>query len=55
MANQTMETVNQQKQETIIKQKNPLGVEQGKRPVEYNRCKEEELKHLNERTDCKTR
>ena len=48
MADQTTETVNQQKQETITKQKNALRVEQGKRLVEYNRCKKEELKHLNE-------
>ena len=31
MADQTTETVDQQKQETITKQKNPLRVEQGKR------------------------
>ena len=31
MADQTTETANQQKQETITKQKNPLRVEQGKR------------------------
>ena len=30
MADQTTETVNQQKEETITKQKNPLRVEQGK-------------------------
>ena len=42
-----METVNQQ-QETVTKQKNPLRIEHGKRLVEYNRCKKEELKHLNE-------
>ena len=46
--NQTMETVNQQ-QETVTKQKNPLRIEQGKRLVEYNHCKKEELKRLNER------
>ena len=40
-----METVNQQ-QETVTKQKNPLRIEQGKRLVEYNCCKKEELKHL---------
>ena len=34
--------------ETITKHKNPLRVKQGKRLVEYNRCKKEELKHLNE-------
>ena len=43
-----METVNQQKHETITKQKNPLRVEQGKILVEYNHRKKEELKHLNE-------
>ena len=42
-----METVNQQ-QETVTKQKNPLRIEQGKRLVEYNHRKKEELKHLNE-------
>ena len=40
--------MNQQKQETIMKQKNPLRVEQGKRLVEYNRRKKQELKNLNE-------
>ena len=44
-----METVNQQ-QETVTKQKNPLRIEQGKRLVEYNCHKKEELKHLNEQT-----
>ena len=39
---------NQQKQETVTKQKNPLRVEQGKKLVEYNRRKKEELKRLNE-------
>ena len=48
MADQTTETVNQQKQETIAKQKNPLRVEQGKRLVECNCRRIEELKHLNE-------
>ena len=48
MADQTTETVNQQKQETITKQKNPLTVEPRERLVEYNRRKKEELKHLNE-------
>ena len=43
-----METVNQQKQETITKQKNALRVEQGKRLVEHNCRKKEELKQLNE-------
>ena len=42
-----METVNQQ-QETVTKQKNPLRIEQGRRLVEYNHRKKEELKHLNE-------
>ena len=48
MAAQTTETVNQQKQETVTKQKNPLRVEQGKRLVEYNPCKKQELENLNE-------
>ena len=30
------------------KQKNPLRIEQGRKLVEYNPCKKEELKHLNE-------
>ena len=42
-----METVNQQ-QETVTKQKSPLRIEQEKRLAKYNRCKKEELKHLNE-------
>ena len=46
MTDQTMEPVTQQ-QETVTKQKNPLRIEQGKKLVEYNRCKKEELKHLN--------
>ena len=50
MANQTTETVNQQKQETITKQKNPLRFEQGKRLVEYNHCKKQERKNLNEQS-----
>ena len=37
-----------QQQETVTKQKNPLRIEQGKRWVEYNRRKKEELKRLNE-------
>ena len=37
-----------QQQETVIKQKNPLRIEQGKKLVEYNKCKKEELKQLNE-------
>ena len=44
---QTMETVNQQ-QETVTKQKNTLRIEQGKKLVEYNCRKKEELKRLNE-------
>ena len=41
MADQTAETVTQQK--------NPLRIEQGRKLVEYNRRKKEELKRLNER------
>ena len=37
-----------QEQETVTKQKNPLRTEQGKKLVEYNTHKKEELKHLNE-------
>ena len=37
-----------QQQETVTKQKNPLRIEQGKKLVEYNNCKKEELKRLNE-------
>ena len=40
--------VTQQNQETVTKQKNPLRVEQGKKLVEYNKCKKEELKRLND-------
>ena len=47
MTHQTTETLNQQ-QETVTKQKNPLKIEQGKRLVEYNCRKKEELKSLNE-------
>ena len=47
MTDQTMEPVTQQ-QETVAKQKNPLRIEQGKKLVEYNRRKKEELKCLNE-------
>ena len=43
-----MEPVTQQ-QETVTKQKNPLRTEQGKKLVEYNKRKKEELKQLNER------
>ena len=37
-----------QQQETITKQKNPLRIEQGRKLVEYNKRKKEELKRLNE-------
>ena len=37
-----------QQQETATKQKNPLTIEQGIKLVEYNKCKKEELKQLNE-------
>ena len=40
--------MNQEKQETVTKQKNPLRINQGKRLVEYNCRKKEELKRLNE-------
>ena len=39
----------QQNQETLTKQKNPLRVEQGRKLVEYNKRKKEELKRLNDR------
>ena len=38
----------QQNQETVTKQKNPLRVEQGRKLVEYNKRKKEELKILND-------
>ena len=41
-----MESLTQQ-QETVTKQKNPLRIEQGKKLVEYNRRKNEELKRSN--------
>ena len=47
MTDQTMEPVTQQ-QENVTKQKNPLRIEQGKKLVEYNCPKKEELKRLNE-------
>ena len=47
MTDQTVEPVIQQ-QETVTKQKNPLRTEQGKKLVEYNKHKKEELKQLNE-------
>ena len=37
-----------QQQETVTKQKNHLRLEQGKKLVEYNKRKKEELKRLNE-------
>ena len=37
-----------QQQETVTKQ-NPLRIEQAKKLVEYNKCKKEELKCLNDR------
>ena len=39
----------QQNQEAVTKQKNPLRIEQGKKLVEYNKHKKEELKLLNDR------
>ena len=39
--------MNQEKQETVTKQKNPLRIEQGRKLVEYNKRKKEELKRLN--------
>ena len=47
MTDQITEPVTQQ-QETVTKQKNPLRIEQGKKLVEYNKHKKEELKRLNE-------
>ena len=47
MTDQTTEPVTQQ-QKTVTKQKNPLRIEQGKKLVEYNRHKMEDLKWLNE-------
>ena len=47
MTDQTAEPVTQQ-QETVTKQKNPLRIEQGKKLVEYNKCRKEKLKRLNE-------
>ena len=49
MTDETTETVTQQNQETVTKQRNPpLRIEQGKKLVEYNYRKKEELKRLNE-------
>ena len=42
MTDQTTEPVTQQ-QETVTKQKNPLRTEQGKKLVEYNKCKKEDV------------
>ena len=47
MTEQTTEPVTQQ-QETVTKQKNPLRIEQGRKLVQYNRHKKEELKRLKE-------
>ena len=47
MTDQTTEPVTQQ-QETVTKQKNPPRIEQGKKLVEYNKRKKEELKCLND-------
>ena len=47
MTGQITEPVTQQ-QESVTKQKHPLRSEQGKKLVEYNCHKKEELKHLNE-------
>ena len=44
MTDQTVEPVTQ----TVAKQKNPLRIEQGRKLVEYNRRKKEELKRLND-------
>ena len=49
MTDQTVEPVTQQNQETVTKQKNPLRIEQGRKLVEYNKRKKEELKRLNDR------
>ena len=46
MTDQTAEPVTQQ-QETVTKQKNSLRIEQGKKLVEYNKRKKEELKCWN--------
>ena len=47
MTDQITEPVTQQ-QETVTKQKNLLRIEQGRKLVEYNKRKKEELKGLNE-------
>ena len=46
MTDQITEPVTQQ-QEIVTKQKNPLRIEQGRKLVEYNKRKKEELKRLN--------
>ena len=38
----------QQNQETVTKQKNPLRIEQGRKLVDNNKRKKEELKRLND-------
>ena len=48
METQKTEPVTQQNQETVTKQKNPLRIEQGRKLVEYNKRKKEELKRLND-------
>ena len=48
MEAQKTEPVTQQNQETVTKQKNPLRVEQGRKLVEYNKRKKDELKHLHD-------
>ena len=48
MTDQTTETVTKQNKETLKKQKNPLRIAQGKKLVEFNHRKKEELKRLNE-------
>ena len=47
MTDQIMEPVTQE-QETVTKEKNPLRIEQGKKLVQYNKRKKEELERLNE-------
>ena len=52
MKNQKTETVTQQKQGTVMKQKNPLRIEQGKKLV--NGRKKGELRDLDEQIKNKT-
>ena len=47
MTDQTVKPATQQ-QEMVTKQKNPLRIEQGRKLIEYNCCKKEELKRLND-------